>query len=158
MEQNPVEWMTELLKLMGYPPQVRMTVKDSGGIPNYWLEIDTSGYTAQQIQNLIGQDGSVIDAIQYLANAILNVGNSESEYKFYTVEIAGYRANRIAQLEKMAQEAAAWVRAKGKEYKIENLSAAERRQVHLFLQKQGDVITESVGKEPNRHLIIKPKS
>ncbi len=156
MVKHPVQWLTHLLDLMGYSAQVTLTPKSNGGAVNHWLEIDTTGWRSDQVQNLIGHEGAVIDAIQHLANTILNVGNSEENHQFYTIEIAGYRLQRMAQIEKIALEAAEWVRTRGQEYKIEHLTSAERRQVHLLLQAHPDLKTESVGKEPHRHLIVKP--
>lgn len=105
MVSDPVQWLTQLLALMGYSTQVTLTPKNDGGNINHWLEIDTTGWRSDQIQNLIGHEGAVIDAIQYLANTILNVRNTEENYQFFTVEIAGYRARRMAQIAKIAQEA-----------------------------------------------------
>jgi spoIIIJ-associated protein len=156
MVSDPVQWLTQLLALMGYSTQVTLTPKNDGGNINHWLEIDTTGWRSDQIQNPIGHEGAVIDAIQYLANTILNVRNTEENYQFFTVEIAGYRARRMAQIAKIAQEAADWVRTKKRAYKIEHLTPAERRQVHLLLQAHPDLKTESVGKEPHRCLIVKP--
>ena len=156
MVRDPVQWLTRLLELMGYPAKVSLIPKNSGGKINHWLQVDTTGWRSNQVQNLIGHEGEVIDAIQHLANTILNVDNSEENHQFFTIEIAGYRSQRIAQIEKIALEAAEWVRTRRQEYKIEHLTAAERRQVHLLLQSQPDLKTESVGKEPHRHLIVKP--
>ncbi len=156
MVSDPVQWLTQLLALMGYSTQVTLTTKEYGGVTNYWLEIDTTGWRSDQIQNLIGHEGAVIDAIQNLANVTLNEGNTEENQQFFTIEIAGYRARRLAQIVQIAKEAADWVRSRKQEYKIEHLTSAERRQVHLLLKAQPDLKTESVGKEPNRYLIVKP--
>jgi spoIIIJ-associated protein len=155
MDKNPVEWIAQLLDLMGYPAQVTLTPKITGDGINHWLEIDVTGWRSDRVQNLIGHEGAVIDALQYLANATLNMGHGEDQHQFYTIEVGNYRAKRLAEIENIAREAAEWVRQRGQEYKIEHLNAAERRQVHMLLQDQSDLATESVGKEPHRHLIVK---
>ncbi|BBC23685.1 single-stranded nucleic acid binding R3H domain protein [Pseudanabaena sp. ABRG5-3] len=131
---------------------------------NYWLEISTDGLQEQQIQRLIGQDGIVIDSLQYLANTLLNshlpsdLNQSASQpqnHNFYTVELNGYRSKYLANLNELAEKAVQQVRETQTEFAIKNLSSADRRYIHQFLESFPDIQTYSQGKEPNRHLIVK---
>jgi len=45
---------------------------------SYWLTIDETNLTPEQIHVLIGSEGHVLDAIQYLANATLNLNQTQS--------------------------------------------------------------------------------
>ena len=38
------------------------------------------------------------------------------------------------------------------------MTSCERRVVHEFLRDRGDVETHSEGQEPDRHLVVSPKS
>ena len=153
MCNDPVLWLEELLRLMGYPPATVKLIATPDPA-NFWLEIVPQGWRSREIQSLIGEHGEVLDAIQHLINATLNLPKTQQPV-FYTIEINGYRAQRLNELEQIAERAAETVRSTGKDYKIEHLSAAERRHIHLILEKSPDLKTESVGKEPHRHLLVK---
>ena len=148
------QWLEQLLGLIGIPAQVRMeSHPDSGDVGREsacWLTIDESTLTPAQTDILIGKDGETIDAIQYLANTLLNI-----EQRGFTVELNGYRARRQAKLLRVAETVAQQVRETGLEVEIQSLSSAERRQVHTFFKDSGDLATESRGQEPDRRLVVR---
>jgi len=147
------EWLEELLKLASIPAAVTPQQEDDC----YWLIVDESNLTADQISILIGIDGAVIDAIQYLANTILNISKEGEEQAAYTIEVNGYRSRRIQELQLMADYAANQVRLTKLEYEIASLSSAERRQIHTLLKEHEDLETYSRGQEPDRRLVVKIK-
>lgn len=153
MSKDPTIWLEELLKLMGYP-SAPVALRPTDEPTNYWLEIDSKNWRSSEVQSLIGAQGEVIDAIQHLANATFNLDNPNPAV-FYTIEIDGYRSQRFKELAQIAEKAAETARTSGQDYKIEHLTAAERRYIHLILEKQPDLKTESVGREPHRHLLVK---
>jgi len=159
LHQRGQVWLEELLRLAGFYLKVRaeqpVPIHVSLANPHScWLIIDD--LSPEQIQTLIGPEGEVLDAIQYLANVILNLKQSEGEQGIYTVELAGYRAQRQAELLALAESAAAQVRQSGAEYEMQPLSAAERRLIHTILQASQDLETYSQGEEPNRRLMVRP--
>jgi spoIIIJ-associated protein len=103
---------------------------------------------------VIGKHGQTIDAIQYLANAI--VWRGQEDRKPVVVDAAGYRDRRRASLEQLADRAAGEARASGKEIALEPMTAVERKIVHVHLQERADVETSSEGTEPNRYVVVKP--
>jgi spoIIIJ-associated protein len=103
---------------------------------------------------VIGKHGQTIDAIQYLANAI--VWRGREDRKTVVVDAAGYRDRRRASLEQLADRAAGEARAARKDVFLEPMSAVERKIVHLHLQDREDVETTSEGTEPNRYVVVKP--
>lgn len=160
--QRGKEWLESLLKLTGAPANVSAIAADQiqgseafAEPDNYWLTIDAAQLTPEQIKILIGSEGSVLDAMQYLANAISNLNQSPEQQASYTVELDGYRIRRQAEIQAIAEDAAEQVRASGQEFEIQSLSSAERRQVHTFLKNYGDLETFSRGKEPHRHLVVR---
>jgi spoIIIJ-associated protein len=167
MTDNPMlrgqQWLKTLLDLTGVSTEIEGELEtpqhqeDSSPEPDiYWLKIDESNLTPEQIQVLIGPDGAVLDAIQYLANSTLNLNQAPEQQASYTIELNGYRVQREAEVREMAQGAAAEVRATGREVEIKSLSSAERRQIHTFLKDFTDLETFSRGKEPHRHLVVRP--
>ncbi|BAB75115.1 protein jag [Anabaena sp. FACHB-709] len=167
MSNNPMQrgqqWLQSLLELTGVSAEIHGSLEtaqshneDSQEIDGYWLTIDETNLNPQQIQTLIGADGSVLDAIQYLVNSTLNINQPQEGQASYTVELNGYRVKRQAEIQKIAETAAEQVRSTGQEIEIKSLSSAERRLVHTFLKDFGDLETFSRGKEPHRHLVVRP--
>ncbi|WP_066424770.1 R3H domain-containing nucleic acid-binding protein [Anabaena sp. 4-3] len=161
--QRGQQWLKSLLELTGISAEIRGSVEatdsseeDSPEVDSYWLIIDEANLTPEQIHTLIGADGSVLDAIQYLANSTLNINQPQETQGSYTVELNGYRVKRQAEIQAIAEAAAEEVRLTGQEVEIKSLSSAERRLVHSYFQEMSDLETFSRGKEPHRHLVVRP--
>ena len=104
---------------------------------------------------LIGKRGQTIDAIQYLANAIVFRVPSEAR-KSIVVDAAGYRARRSSTLEALAVRSAQQALATGERVELEPMTAVERKVVHVRLKDFDGVETTSEGTEPNRFVVIAP--
>lgn len=161
--QRGEEWLKQLLQIAGISTNVKGNLgtapaigADSQELDSYWLIIDETNLMPEQIKVLIGAGGSVLDAMQYLANSVLNVHQPEHEQTSYTIELNGYRVRRQAEISALAKTAAQEVRFSGREVEIKSLNSAERRQVHSFLQDFPDLETFSRGKEPHRNLVVRP--
>lgn len=162
MSSNPTlqrgqQWLEEFLQLSKLPAvvQVRDEEIPDDDRPSYWLTIEQTKLTPEQIQILTGPDGAALDALQYLANSILNQGQDEQQQAVYTVELNGYRLQRQEELRELANQAAQKVRETGEDVELRSLSSAERRQVHTFLKECEDLETQSQGQEPDRHLVVR---
>jgi spoIIIJ-associated protein len=105
---------------------------------------------------LIGRHGQTIDAIQYLANAILFRGRYD-ERKPVIVDAAGYRDRRQATLDALALRMAEQAGATGQRVELEPMTAVERKIVHEKLKDDPEVETTSEGTEPNRFVVILPR-
>ncbi|MEK7861807.1 MAG: RNA-binding cell elongation regulator Jag/EloR [Chloroflexota bacterium] len=101
---------------------------------------------------LIGRGGENLVALQQIVSAITSKKVGRSVH--IGVDIEGYRRRREDQLREMASRVAARVRATGNAVTLEPMLAYERRVVHLVVQEQQGVRTESVGIEPNRRVVI----
>lgn len=155
--QRGQQWIEELLRLSRLPAAVKATDGNDAhdDKPSYWLTIDQTKLTPTQIQSLIGPEGTALDAIQYLANSILNLGQNDAQQAAYTIELDGYRTRRQEELQALAAYAAQKVRETGEEFEMKSLSSAERRQVHTFLKECDDLETQSRGQEPDRRLVVR---
>lgn len=149
------QWLESLLQLMGLPAQVQVGKVENSDVDACWLIIDETKLSQEQIDTLIGEKGEGIDAIQYLANTLLNLGTESEDQMAFTVELNGYRVKRQAELMALAKEVAQQVRQTGQEVEMKALSSAERRQIHTFLKDVEDLETESRGQEPDRRLIVR---
>ena len=116
----------------------------------------TATVTGPDLGVLIGRHGQMIDALQYLANAIAHRAVGE-ERRRIVVDAAGYRARRAATLEGLARRSAEQASATGRPVALEPMSAVERRIVHEALKDDPEVATASEGAEPNRYVVVLPQ-
>lgn len=103
---------------------------------------------------LIGKHGQMIDAVQYLANAIVFRGVEDR--KAIIIDAAGYRDRRRATLDALAVRNAERAVISGERVELEPMTAVERKLVHVRLKDFAGVATRSEGTEPNRHVVIEP--
>jgi spoIIIJ-associated protein len=104
---------------------------------------------------LIGRHGQTIDAIQYLANAVMYRRHPEDR-KEVVIDAAGYRARRSASLEALAVRSAERALSQGEPVELEPMTAVERKVVHVRLKEFDGVETTSEGTEPNRFVVVRP--
>jgi spoIIIJ-associated protein len=115
----------------------------------------TAAFSGRDLGLLIGKHGQTIDAIQYLANAIVYRGQMEDR-KAIVVDAAGYRERRKASLDALAVRSAERVTSTGQRVELEPMTAVERKVVHVRLKDYPGVATSSEGTEPNRFVVIEP--
>lgn len=118
-------------------------------------ENDTYYITMHSNNNsaLIGKNGKTLSALETLVKNKVNI-----EWGFYpkvVLDIENYKEKRIATLERMAVKIAKEVRETKVDAALENMNSYERRIIHNKLANFKGVSTESVGTEPERHIIIK---
>ena len=104
---------------------------------------------------LIGANGRNLEALQNILRQIL-LKEIGSDYRI-TLDVENYKEKRISHLEKMVKQIAKEVVKTKVEAKLDRMNSYERRIVHNALSKNKYVYTESIGEEPNRQVVIKPK-
>jgi spoIIIJ-associated protein len=115
----------------------------------------TASFSGRDLGLLIGKHGQTIDAIQYIANAIVFRGHADGR-KAIVVDAAGYRDRRRASLDALAVRSAERAVSSGERVELEPMTAVERKVVHLRLKDYPGVETTSEGTEPNRFVVIAP--
>jgi spoIIIJ-associated protein len=104
---------------------------------------------------LIGRDGAVIDALQYLAHqTALRAGGGEP--RKVSVDADGYRERRQRQLERLAEHAASEAIEHREEIELDAMTPHDRRIVHMALADRTDIVTRSEGDEPHRRIVVLP--
>lgn len=114
------------------------------------LEIRTEENETQIIVRLFGGDapllteqhGELLDALQVLGNKALVGRKVEKEIE---LNCEAFKERRAEQLAEKAKELADRVRSSGREQLLPAMTPIERRIVHLALQEDADVTTESRG-------------
>jgi spoIIIJ-associated protein len=115
----------------------------------------TATVVGRELGLVIGKHGQTIDAIQYLANAVVWRSRGD-ERKPVIVDAAGYRARREEALATIANRSAERAVVSGRPVELEPMTAVERKVVHVCLKDYTGVVTRSEGTEPNRFVVIDP--
>ena len=136
----------EILAQMG----VESTVEAEDGIRGKIFNI-----SSRDSNLLIGQRGANLSALQYLAQAIAYKRLQLPER--FMLDVDDYRRKREWYLRETAKKAIEQIRRTHRAVMLEPMPAYERRVIHAYLSEEREVETESVGKEPNRRIVIKPK-
>ena len=103
---------------------------------------------------LIGRRGDNLSQFQYLANLLLN--RQTDDWVRVIVDVEGYRVRREESLIGLAERVGRQVARHRRAISLEPMPPNERRIVHLTLQNQPDVSTESSGEEPQRRVTVTP--
>ena len=111
-------------------------------------------FTEEEAGYLIGKGGENLDAIEHLIRLVVNKGTEQPARLF--VDLNDYKERRAVVLRERARAAADKVKAAKTMEILEPMNSFERRIIHFELAGRGDVMTESVGEEPYRQVVIKP--
>jgi spoIIIJ-associated protein len=103
----------------------------------------------------LAENAELLDAFEVLLFQIMG-RDLERQHRF-VVDAEGFRQTRKAELHAMAKFAAGHVRKNGIPFTFGVLNSTERRIIHLSLQQEEDLITESVGDGRERRLQVKLK-
>jgi spoIIIJ-associated protein len=139
--------LRELLDHMGINAEIETEVSEETLVFN--LRTPDSGI-------LIGQHGTSLGALQYLARALVHKKMPEAVH--FVLDVEGYKKSREEFLRELARQAAARVRETKEALLLKPMAAYERRVVHAEISKLPDIATESTGEEPERRVLIKLKN
>ena len=148
------ELLTDIIHLMGFDTIVEARDPETpmDGLNHSIAVLDVTPKPGDDLGLLIGRHGSHIAALQYVVNVILS--HSLDGNNPVTVDIDGYKRRREEALEEIAQRTSAEVRDYGEPVELSPMPAAERRIIHLAIQDDPDLTTESIGDGPSRRVRI----
>ena len=136
----------ELLKDMGVNANIEVT--SGNEVPKYTIISD-------QDSLVIGKNGKNLQALSTIISQIVMKETSTS-FK-YVLDVGEYKLKREKHLEHLARNIAREVKTTKVEAKLDSMNSYERRIIHNALKDHKYVYTESVGEEPNRSVVIKPR-
>lgn len=105
---------------------------------------------------LIGYHGDTLSALQLMIGLLAY--KDSGSWTRAILNIGDYRQKREESLKTLAEDTAQRVKFSNEPIALFNLNPFERRTVHLILESDPDVITESDGEDKNRHLVVSPKN
>ena len=140
------ETVIEITKLMGLTVNLEVRRREE----NITIKI-FSDHNAV----LIGRNGSTIQALQTIVRQIIY--NEINQNISIILDVENYKEKKIKNIEYLAKKTAREVAKTKVEAKLDSMNSYERRIVHSILSDDKYVFTESIGEEPNRCVVIKPK-
>lgn len=146
LNQEIKNYLQKIIKNMGINAVIETKTRE---------EVPTFNIVAPDVSILIGKNGRTIEALQNITRQMLNT--ELNTYYRFLIDVNDYKAQRKVRLEKTAKYTAKEVAKTKVEAHLEPMNSYERRIIHNVLTNSKDVITESEGEEPNRHVVIKPK-
>lgn len=103
---------------------------------------------------LAAKEGELLEAIEHLAPRVLRgLGVEPVPFR---LDAAGFRGHREARIRALALDAAAIVRREGRPHSLPEMPPGERRIVHLALEDDPAVTTESQGDGFHKVVVVRP--
>jgi spoIIIJ-associated protein len=146
-ERKDVERLTEkvfsLLEIEG-----TFTLEEHEDILDIVMETKDTGI-------VIGYHGEVLESLQLILS--LAIAKKLGRFVRASIEVDGYKKNRTEYLHNLALQTKEKALSENKEQVLSSLKSWERRIIHLYLQNDEQVTSESEGEGKERVLVIKAK-
>ena len=140
------EYLQELLTNMGLTVNFETKIRED----SMFIKIYSSNNPV-----LIGKGGNTLKALE---NIVKQKINTEFDIRaLVSLDVEKKKKKQQNRLERLAKNLAKEVVKTNVEVHLENMNAFDRRIVHNALTNFKGVKTESIGEEPNRHVVIKPE-
>ena len=139
-------YLYSLLKDMGYTANIE--VKTTDNVPTYTIYSNNDSL-------IIGKNGKNLQALSIIITQVIKKELGKN-FKFL-LDVNDYKTKREQALLTLARKIAKEVKDTKVEVKLDSMNSYERRVVHNALVNYKHVYTESVGEEPNRCVVVKPK-
>ena len=140
------EYIQSTLKQMGFNAQIEIFNKED--VPTYRIYSDNDAL-------LIGKNGKNLKALQHIVQQAIKK-EINNNFKF-VLDISNYQEKKEKHLVYLAKNIAREVASSKVEVKLDSMNSYERRIIHNALTNNKKVYTESIGEEPNRCVVIKPR-
>jgi spoIIIJ-associated protein len=139
--------LEELMRHLGFDVTVSIGEGETSK-----LNVTGEGDEREALGALIGRKGERLSALQHLVNLMLS--RRMGGWTRVLVDVEDYRGRRERQLAELAMRAADRVVETGKMLQLEPMPALERRWIHIALRDVEGVVTQSIGEEPNRRVVV----
>ncbi|WEV59007.1 hypothetical protein OZX67_09545 [Bifidobacterium sp. ESL0728] len=145
------DYLEGLLDIADYEGDIEMGVRN--GRPTVQIVADDD----EDIKNLIGHKGEVVDALQLLTR--LAVQQKTGDRSRLILDVDGYLKKRRQHLRDLALDVIDEVRETGEPANLDPMNSFERKVVHDLVREEG-LKSRSHGEEPHRYVTIylKPRS
>ncbi len=145
--ENAEQFLNETIADLGFALEANAVWSDDEGC--------LINLTGEDVHFTLSENGEMLDAFETLLFQLF--GRELDREHRIICDADGFRQTRRSELAVMAKFAAKNVREKGTSFTFGVLNSTERRMIHLTLQNEDDLITESVGDGRDRRLQIRLK-
>src|SRR6476620_9519293 len=142
--ESAEKFLAEIIKDMGLDLEVSGQWTDEGCLLNL---------NGADSHLALAENGEMLDAFEVILFQVM--GRSLDRQHRFVVDAEGFRQTRKAELHAMAKFAAGHVRKNGIPFTFGVLNSTERRIIHMSLQQEEDLFTESVGDGRERRLQVR---
>lgn len=143
------DYLEELLDIADLDGDIDIDVENDRAA----VSIIGDGVAERSLKRLVGDDGQVLEALQELTR--LAVAAKTGDRSRLMLDVAGFRAQRRVELEKLAAEAVVTVKADGSTVRMNPMTPFERKVIHDVVAGAG-LSSESEGEGSGRRVVISP--
>lgn len=108
--------------------------------------------TGEDVGILIGRHGETLNAIQFLMSLVIN--SRVEKHCGVIFDVENYRERQNEKLENLGKRMAEKCRRTHRRVTLSPMNAAERRIIHITVEKINGVTSYSEGNEPHRRVVI----
>ncbi len=138
-----IEKLFSILEIEG-----TFTLEEQDDILDVMMETQDTGI-------VIGYHGEVLESLQLILS--LAIAKKIGRFVRVSIEVDDYKKNRTEYLHNLAIQVKEKALSENKEQVLSSLKSWERRIIHLYLQSDEQVTSESSGEGKERVLVIKPR-
>jgi len=150
-EISTIKEITEkLLKLLDVEGDFKILESKEGDTENIEIVLNTKDTGV-----VIGYHGDTLEGLQLALS--LCVARALGRFVRISIDVGDYKKNRTEWLKTLAAETKERVLTEGREIAIPELKSWERRVVHLLLEGDKEVASDSQGEGRDRVLVVSPK-
>jgi spoIIIJ-associated protein len=146
--QALITFINTAIKYMGVACEVAVA-GGSDGTP-----ITVTIQAPEDARMLIGKDGQNLRAFEHIIRTFC--ARNAIASRSVVVDVNDYRRARAAELVSSIHAVAQRVRETRRSEALDPMTSYERRVVHTELAAYHDLLSESIGQEPQRRVVIKP--
>lgn len=141
---DAVDYLKNILNGMGIDVKMEVSTKN---------DVTTIKMYSSKNEIIIGRNGQNLEALTIIVRQFIK--NITPNGPRVMLDVEDYKDRQLKKLERLAKNLAREVLKTKVDAEMDNMNSYERRVVHNALTDFKGIKTESVGEEPNRHIVIK---
>jgi len=146
------EKIKEVFKMMGVDGVEIEIQKDNSSKDREHLLVDID-LPFREARQFLSEEAIGLGALQHILRQLIS--RKDFTRPLLVVDINRHKKEREKELTELASKAAQKVRRTKKPVTLSPMPAFERRFIHMKLAEQPDIVTESIGEDPERRVVIR---
>jgi spoIIIJ-associated protein len=142
----------EFFQIIGID-NIKVEIKKDSSLKDKELLRADVEISSEQAEPFIKEGAVGLSALQHLLRILIS--KQILTPNFFVLDVNEYKKQREKLLDELVLKTVEKVRKIKKPISLEPMPAYERRLVHLKLAEHKDIVTESVGEEPERKVVVR---